>query len=271
MRKFFRIPGSRFGTVTLIAVLTVVLGAPLFTPYSPTTIDVAPRLSAPSAQHPLGTDELGRDLLSRTLHGGRVTMLIAIGVVLLAGTVGSAIGLWIGFRGGWWDATLMRVVDVALSFPALVLAMALAAVLGPNLRNAMLAVALVQIPFYVRMMRGEALRLKDREFVLAAESLGTSRLRTLVTHVLPNALQVLIVYATLGLGVSALSVASLSFLGLGAQPPTPEWGALVSTGRSYLLDQWWYSTVPGLGLFVMVTALNILGDALREYLDPKVG
>jgi len=270
MRRSFRTPGALLGTVVFGVVVAVLLAAPLLSPYSPTAVDVAPRLSPPSAEHPLGTDELGRDLLSRTLHGGRITMVIAFGVVLLAGITGSLIGLWLGFRGGWWDALGMRIVDVALSFPALVLAMALAAVLGPNLQNAMLAVAIVQVPFYVRMMRGEALRLKEREFILATHSLGLSRPATLFRHILPNALQVFIVYATLGLGVSALSVASLSFLGLGAQPPLPEWGALVSTGRSYLLDQWWYATVPGLGLFVLVTALNMLGDALRHYLDPKM-
>lgn len=270
MRRFFAVPGAVLGTLILGVTLLLIVLAPVISPFDPNAVGAGPRLAVPSAAHPLGTDELGRDLLARTLHGGRVTIMIAFGVVFLAGSVGSLIGLWIGFRGGWWDTAGMRLVDVALSFPALVLAMALAALLGPNLRNAMLAVALVQIPFYIRIMRSEALRMRERDFVMATRSLGRPDSQTLFRHLLPNALPVLIVYSTLGLGISALSVASLSFLGLGAQPPTPEWGALVSTGRAYLLDQWWYATVPGLALFVMVTALNLLGDALREYLDPKM-
>lgn len=270
MARFFRAPGAIAGSLIFAVVGLALLFAPLLSSYGPTEVGAGPRLAPPSLEHPLGTDELGRDLWTRTLYGGRVTLKIAFGVVLMAGSVGSLLGLWLGFRGGSWDAAGMRLVDVALSFPALVLAMALAAVLGPNLRNAMIAVALVQIPFYIRMMRAEALRLKEREFVLATKSLGQSEVGVIFRHLLPNAVPVLIVYATLGLGVSTLAVASLSFLGLGAQPPTPEWGAMVSTGRSYLLDQWWYPTAPGLALFVMVTAFNLLGDALRQFLDPKM-
>ncbi|MEW6047073.1 MAG: ABC transporter permease [Bacillota bacterium] len=244
--------------------------APWISAYDPAAVEVGPRLSAPSPQHPLGTDELGRDLLSRLVYGGRVTLRVALGTVLLSATTGSLAGIWLGYRGGRWDAWGMRLVDVALTFPALVLAMGLAAALGPSLYNAMLAVAAVQFPRYVRLMRGEALRLRQREFVEAAHAIGAGEARVLFRHLLPNALPVLLAYATLGFGESTLAVASLSFLGLGAQPPTPEWGALVNAGRAYLLDQWWYAAAPGVALFVTVTGLNLLGDALRQHLDPKM-
>ncbi len=270
MRRLLRTPGAALGGVVLAVVLVAVVVGPWLSPYHPAAVGAGPRLAPPGPQHLLGTDELGRDLLSRVLHGGRVTLQVAFGVVLTAAGLGSLAGLWLGYRGGSWDSLGMRMVDVALTFPALVLAMALAAVLGPSLRNAMLAVAAVQLPRYVRLMRGEALRLKEREFVLAARAVGVGDGQILLRHLFPNALPVLLVYATLGLGESTLAVASLSFLGLGAQPPTPEWGALVNAGRPYLLDQWWYPTAPGLALFVTVTALNLLGDALRQHLDPRV-
>ena len=220
--------------------------------------------------HLFGTDELGRDILSRIMYGARISLRIGIVIISIAGGLGSLIGATAGYIGGRLDNAIMRVMDVILSFPALVLAMALAAAMGPNLTNAILAVSFVMIPKFARMVRGEALSVREMPFVAAAKVSGAGHAWIIRRHVLPNCLNSVIVLATLTMGDAILIAASLSFIGLGAQPPTPEWGAMISVGRKFLMDQWWYATFPGLFILTTVIGFNILGDALRDVLDPRI-
>ena len=243
---------------------------PSLTSYNPIRISLAERLTPPSAVHPFGTDELGRDLLSRIMYGARISLRIGFLVVLIAGGFGAVIGAISGYVGKRADNLIMRVMDVILSFPPLVLALALAAAMGPDLNNAILAVAFVMIPKFARLVRGETLAVKERQFITAARAAGAKGLWIIQHHILPNCLSSVIVLATLVLGEAILIAASLSFIGLGAQPPTPEWGAMVSVGRKFLMDQWWYATFPGLFILTTVIGFNILGDALRDILDPRI-
>jgi peptide/nickel transport system permease protein len=244
--------------------------APLLAPYDPIAISLGERLSAPSPAHWFGTDEMGRDILSRILHGARVSLVIGLVVITIAGGLGTIIGATAGYFGGRLDNFIMRCMDVILSFPSLVLAMALAAALGPSLRNAILAVAFVQIPKFARMVRGEALAVREKLFISAARVAGFRSPWIILHHIIPNCMGSLMVLATLTVGDTILVAASLSFIGLGAQPPTAEWGAMISTGRKFLLDQWWYATFPGIFIVVTVIGFNILGDALRDALDPRI-
>lgn len=257
------------GAVILLMALMAVL-APWIAPYDPVSISLRERLAAPSALHWFGTDEMGRDLLSRVMYGARVSLIIGLVVIGIAGGLGTVIGATAGYLGGRLDNLIMRVMDVILSFPSLVLAMALAAALGPSLRNAILAVAFVQIPKFARMARGEALSIREKLFIKAARVAGFRAPWIILHHVIPNCMGSLMVLATLTVGDTILVAASLSFIGLGAQPPTPEWGAMISTGRKFLLDQWWYATFPGVFIVITVIGFNILGDALRDTLDPRV-
>jgi peptide/nickel transport system permease protein len=213
---------------------------------------------------------MGRDILSRVMYGARISLRIGIVVVSIAGVLGTIIGATAGFLGRWSDAVIMRIMDVILSFPSLVLAMALAAALGPGLTNAVVAVAFVMIPKFARLSRGEALAVKERQYIAAARVSGASSPWIILNHVLPNCVNSVIVLATLTLGDTILIAASLSFIGLGAQPPTPEWGAMISVGRKFLMDHPWYAAFPGLFILVTVIGFNILGDALRDVLDPRI-
>lgn len=244
--------------------------APYLAPYDPIRIDLKARLSPPSRDHIFGTDELGRDILSRIMHGARISLRIGVLVILISGGLGALIGGVSGYVGKGSDNIIMRIMDVILSFPPLVLAMALAAAMGPNLNNAILAVAFVMIPKFARMVRGEALVVKEKQFIAAARSSGAGSIWIIVHHVVPNCLSSVIVLATLILGETILIAASLSFIGLGAQPPSPEWGAMISVGRKFLMDQWWYATFPGLFILLTVIGFNIFGDALRDILDPRI-
>jgi len=258
------------GCIIIAAMVFMAVFSSLLSSYDPIRISLAERLKPPSAVHLFGTDELGRDILSRIMYGARISLRIGVLVVFIAGGLGALTGAISGYVGQRVDNLIMRVMDVILSFPPLVLALALAAALGPDLNNAILAVAFVMIPKFARLVRGEALAVKERQFIAAARAAGAKRLWIILHHILPNCLASVIVLATLVLGEAILIAASLSFIGLGAQPPTPEWGAMVSVGRKFLMDQWWYATFPGLFILVTVIGFNILGDALRDILDPRI-
>jgi peptide/nickel transport system permease protein len=272
-RQFARLfgnPLSAIGLALSAAFVLMVIAAPLLAPHDPLAMDPSKRLAAPSALHWFGTDDGGRDILARVIYGTRSSLLTALGILSLASVIGTSIGLAAGYFGGWVDETLMRITDMFLAFPALVLAMGLAAALGPSLFNAMLATAVVWWPWYARLVRGQALHLKNEAFVEAARVAGASGLRIAVRHILRNCLTPIIVQMSLDIGYAILTLSSLSFIGLGAQPPTPEWGSMVSIGRDYFLDQWWIVTFPGLAIFLSVMAFNLLGDGLQESLSPRL-
>jgi peptide/nickel transport system permease protein len=248
----------------------VMVLAPWIAPYDPNALDLRARLAAPGAVHWLGTDQVGRDLLSRIIWGSRVSVTIGVAIVFFSMSIGTILGAFSGLVGGRTDTVIMRLMDVLLSFPSFVMAMALAAALGPDLINAMLAIAVVRIPFYVRLARGQALSLRERAYVKAAVTFGASKRQIVLRHIIPNAMAPIIVQSTLDIGGAILTAAALSFIGLGAQQPTAEWGAMVSSGRDFLLDQWWYPTFPGLAILVTAVGFNLLGDGLRDIFDPRL-
>jgi peptide/nickel transport system permease protein len=229
------------------------------------------KLLAPSAEHLLGTDELGRDVLSRIMTGTRVSLQVAVVVLSFAVTFGTLVGALSGFLGGIVDEVLMRFTDMFLAFPALVLAIAIASSLGRELKYTMVAVSTVFWPWYARLVRAQVLSIKEREFVEAGRSIGLSSWRLLFRHILPNAASVVIIQVTLDVGYAILITSALSFIGLGAQPPSPEWGTMMSTARNYFREAWWYTTFPGVALTLTVFAFNVLGDGLQDALDPRSG
>ncbi|MEC5343316.1 D,D-dipeptide ABC transporter permease [Brenneria populi] len=264
-------PLTLIGGVIMLIMLSLMIFSPWLTPMDPNAIDLAGRLQPPSAQHWFGTDEVGRDLFSRVLVGSRQSVAAGLAVVLFSGVIGSLLGCFSGILGGWADALIMRAMDIMLSIPSLVLTMALAAALGPSLFNAMLAIAIVRVPFYVRLSRGQTLVVRQLAYVQAARIFGAARWHLISWHVLRNALPPLIVQASLDIGTAILMAATLGFIGLGAQQPTAEWGAMVANGRNYVLDQWWYCTFPGLAILITAVGFNLFGDGLRDLLDPKSG
>ncbi len=263
-------PLAMAGLVILMSMTLMAISADLAAPFDPVRISLEERLQGPGGVHWFGTDEVGRDIFSRVMFGARISLRIGFIVILVSGGIGSVIGAIAGYHGGWIDDVIMRVMDVILSFPSLVLAMALAAAMGPSLNNAMMAVAFVMIPKFARLVRGEAMAVREMQFISAARISGAGSTWIVFNHILPNCLNSVIVLATLTLGDTILIAASLSFIGLGAQPPVPEWGAMISTGRKFLMDQWWYATFPGLFILVTVIGFNILGDALRDIIDPRI-
>ena len=257
--------------LALIAVFALcALLAPVLAPYDPLAQELSARLRPPSAEHWLGTDSLGRDIASRILYGARISLIIGVVVVASAGLVGTAIGLVAGYAGGLVDEVLMRLTEVFLAFPALILAMAIAGALGPSLTNAIIAIAAVTWAVYARLVRGQILSLRRREFVEAARAMGASRTRIVVRHLLPNALAPIMIQASFDLGSSIIAAAGLSFIGFGAQPPTPEWGVMISEGRNYISTQPWLSLFPGLAILLAVGSFNLLGDGLRDAFDPRL-
>ena len=260
---------AMLGAAVVVAWVLVALLAPIIAPYDPIDQDVRGRLLGPSAAHMMGVDELGRDVFSRVLYGGRVSLPAAFVVVLLASVFGTLYGGLAGIAGKWADDGAMRVVDMVLAFPSLILAMAIGAALGASIQNSMLAMLLVWWPPYARVSRGQVLSLKQRDFVTAARAVGLSDWRVLVRHILPNALSPALVLMTMDFGNAIIITAALSFLGLGAVPPTPEWGAMVAEGRE-LIQQWWISTFPGLAIFSVAIACNFIGDGLRDAIDPRL-
>jgi len=270
LRRLIANPLSAVGQALVLFAVAVAIAAPLIAPADPIAMMPDLRLQPPSLAHWMGTDDGGRDILSRIIFGTRSSLLTALGILAVASVTGTAIGLAAGYFGGWIDEILMRITDMFLAFPALVLAMGMAATLGPSLFNAMLATAVVWWPWYARLVRGQALHLKQEAFVEAARVSGASALRIAFHHILRNCLTPIIVQMSLDIGYAILTLASLSFIGLGAQPPTPEWGSMVSIGRDYFLDQWWMVTFPGLAIFLAVMAFNLLGDGLQEALSPRL-
>lgn len=270
LARLLRRPTMVFGVLVLTMFLLVAVLAPVLPLANPIELSMTARLRPPSNTNLFGTDTFGRDLLSRIVWGARVSLRVGLASVLLGCFVGAGVGLIAGYAGGRWDAFLMRTMDIVLAFPSLILAMAIAAALGPNLSNAILAVAIVSIPRYARLVRSSVIGLRDLEFVEAARALGASRIRTAVRHLLANSLGPIIVQATLGFGQAIISVAGLSFIGLGAQPPTPEWGAIITEGRYYVLSgRWWLTVFPGISIALTVLGFNLVGDTLRDYLDPR--
>lgn len=266
---------NRLQKISLIIVLILVLVAifaPLIAPYPGHILretNPEDRLAPPSSQYLFGTDELGRDLFSRVLYGTRISLQTALIAVTIALLIGVPLGAIAGTVGGVVDEVIMRVTDVFLSFPPLLLAIAISAFLGPTLENAIIAIAISWWPWYTRLIRGQAVSIRERQFVRAALTIGTPMSKIIFRHILPNTLAPVIVQASMDLGGVILTIASLSFLGLGAQPPIPEWGLLISTSRTYFLNAWWYSTFPGLAIFITVLVFNLIGDGIREVLDPK--
>lgn len=258
------------GASICVLMLGIALLAPHIAPYNPLAADMKIRLVAPCAAHVMGTDELGRDVLSRVIYGSRISLLVSISVVSIAFLAGVLLGAVSGFFGGWVDNLIMRVTDVFLAFPALMLAMVVAFAFGPGIRSTVLAMSVVWWPWYARLVRASALSIREHTFVEAARATGVSRGGILFRHILPNCLASSLVQATLDMGYAILTTATLSFLGLGAQPPTPEWGSMINQSRSYLLVAWWTITFPGVGIFITVLGINLLGDAIRDFMDPKL-
>lgn len=272
MRGRPRGPGSvilRLGASLALLVILVALLAPWLTPSDPNRQALENRLDEPSRQHWLGLDELGRDILSRLIMGARVSVGVGLTVVLIAGFLGTAVGAVAGYFGGRVDTLLMRLTDVFMAFPGILLAIALVAVLGPALRNVVVALVVIGWVGYARLVRGQVLQLREMEFVLAARAAGVAPLGIVMRHLLPNVLPTLVVQASLGMAGAILAEAGLSFLGLGIQPPTPSWGAMINAGRSHLLDAPHLALFPGLAILLTVMGLNFLGDALVGWLDPQ--
>ncbi len=256
------------GGVLVLLVLTAVL-APVLAPHDPLEQNLYARLQPPSLDHPLGTDDFGRDILSRIIYGSRISLRIGGASIGAALVVGTLLGLWAGYWGGWADTLIMRFMDLLLAFPSILLAISIVAVAGPGIDNAIMAVSVVLIPQFARLVRSSVLTVRETAYVEAARALGASQMRIVLVGVLPNCMAPIIVQTTLGLGTAILDAAGLSFLGLGAQPPLPEWGAMLAGGRELLLDAPWVMTFPGLAIFVVVLAINLFGDGLRDALDPK--
>jgi peptide/nickel transport system permease protein len=265
-----RQPAISVGVVIMVFFVFVALFAPLLSPNDPLAQNVLNGLKPPSAEHPLGTDKLGRELLSRLLYGARISLFVGVTVVLLASAVGTLLGVLAGYLGGWADEALMRITDIFFAFPALILAMAIAGALGPSLQNALIAISAVTWPVYARLLRGQVLALKEREFILAARTVGVPGWRIVLRHLLPNMLAPLLVQASFDMGGAITSVAGLSFIGFGAQPPTPEWGVMISEARTYMATAWWLGTFPALSIMLVVGGFNLLGDGLRDLLDPRL-
>src|SRR6056297_2270619 len=258
------------GLAVIIFLIIVALLAPVLAPYDPFEQNILTRYKAPSAEHLLGTDEMGRDILSRIIYGSRISLQVGLFSISIALITGVFLGLLAGYYGGFWDMLIMRIMDIMLAFPAILLAIAIVAILGPQLRNAMLAIGIINIPRFARVVRSSAISIKESEYILAAKMMGASDVRIIFFHLLPNAMAPLIVQTTLSIATAILEAAALSFLGLGAQPPTPEWGAMLSDARSSLQRAPWVATFPGIAIILGVLGFNLLGDGLRDALDPKM-
>lgn len=271
-RAFLR---DRLAVASLVIILLFVFGAifaPWLTPYPEQgrgEPNVLEQFRPPSWQHPLGTDNLGRDMLARILFGGRTSLSIGFLVVIIAVAIGLPLGALAGYFGGWLDEAIMRLTDVFLAFPSLLLAIAIAAALGPSFTNAMIAVALTWWPWYTRLVRAQTLSLRERSFVEAARGIGVREGTVILRHILPNVMTPILVQATMDIGSAILTGAAMSFVGLGAQPPTPDWGQMVNLGRIYFINHPWLATFPGLAIFLVSLSFNLLGDSIRDIADPR--
>jgi peptide/nickel transport system permease protein len=267
---FLTSPLTVIGLILILSFAICALLAPVLAPMDPTDQILSLRLTPPSPGHWLGMDQLGRDVLSRLLFGARISLMVGLVVVASAGSVGTMVGLFAGYAGGTVDETLMRLTDIFFAFPPLILAMSIAGALGPNLNNAMIAIAVVTWPVYARLVRGQVLALRQQEFIEAARGIGASTPRILFRHLLPNTLAPILVQASFDMGGAILAAAGLSFIGFGARPPTPEWGVMISEGSKFFSTQPWLSFFPGLAILLTVTAFNLIGDGLRDTLDPRL-
>ncbi len=268
VRRFWRNPASILGIVLLVVLVVVAVTANLISP-DPIAQDLSGRLLPPSSQHFLGTDQLGREVWGRVAHGAIISLQIGVFVTLLSVVTGVLVGLLAGSLGGAWDNILMRLTDIFFAFPSLILAMAIAAALGPNLTNTIIAVAVVSWPSYARLVRAQVLTIREREFVEAARALGTPQLSIALRHLLPNTLTPVLIQASFDVGQAILVASGLSFIGFGAQPPTPEWGAMVSETRNFISEAPWASSAPAIAILISVLAFNLVGDGLRDALDPR--
>jgi peptide/nickel transport system permease protein len=267
---FARNRGAVIGAVVIGFFIILVLFAPWIAPYDPVEMVPTDSQQGPSSRHLFGTDLLGRDILSRVIYGTRLSLLIGLVSVLIGASAGTVVGLIAGYYGGVLETLMMRVVDAMLAFPGILLALSIIVALGTGMINVMIAVGVATIPAYARLVRGTVLAAKENVYVEASRVVGCSATRIMFIHILPNVIAPVIVLSTVRFGVAILTAAGLSFLGLGAQPPTPEWGLMVSMGRTYLGRAWWMSTFPGLAITVAVVAINLVGDGMREALDPRL-
>jgi peptide/nickel transport system permease protein len=273
LRRFRQNPLSILGLVIIAFMLGVAAIGPFFIPYPEDvtgTVHIDRRLQPPSADHYFGTDEVGRDVFSRVVAGARISLGVGVIVLTVATAIGVSLGMLAGYFTGFIETLIMRVTDIFLTIPGLILAMAISAALGPSIPNVMLAISLVWWPGYCRLTRATVLAVKEQAFVEAARTLGAPEARIILRHVLPNAISPIVVKASMDFGFAVLTTASLGFIGLGAQPPTPDWGKMLADGRRYLPESWWYSTFPGLAIFLTVLGFNLLGDGLRDILDPRL-
>lgn len=270
MRRALREPRIVFGVLFLLLLCVVAVFAPHIVPYDPLEIDTEDYLQPPSARHWFGTDNLGRDVFSRVLYGTRYSLALGLLAIGISGTLGTVLGLIAGFYGGLADNLIMRVVDIGLAFPSVLLALLVISIVGPGLPSVILAIGISSTPPFIRIVRASVLVIKEMTFIEAARAIGVSRRRILTRHILPEVFAPALTMATLGLAGAIFAASSLSFLGFGARPPTPEWGVLVSAARHQLRAAWWISTFSGLAIMVSVLSINILGDGLRDILDPKL-
>lgn len=268
-RSLARNPLAMVGLAIIVLLLLVAAFAPWLAPYSAVQGDLANRLQPPSFAHWMGTDELGRDILSRVIYGARITLMIVLLVAVISAPLGLIIGTVSGYFGGWIDRVLMGLTDIFLSLPRLIMALAFVAALGPGIENAVIAIAITAWPVYARIARAEVLTFRNAEFLEAVRMQGASWVRIITRHVMPLCMSSTIVRVTLDMAGIILTAAGLGFLGLGAQPPLPEWGAMISRGRSFILDQWWVATMPGFAIVIVSLGFCLFGDGLRDVLDPK--
>lgn len=269
VRTFLTSPVALVSLGLLLAIVVMAIGAAFIAPYDPHADNVSNRLADPSMSHPFGTDALGRDILSRMIYGARVSLIAAVFSVALSATVGVTIGLISGYRGGLIDEVMMRIIDSIVAFPTIILALAFVTAFGATLRSVIVALAVVSVPLYARLMRAQVLAAKESDYVLAARSAGAMPFRIVLRHILPNSLTPIIVAATLGMSFAILAEASLSFLGAGVQPPTPTWGGMLNEASRYIHTYPYMTVFPGAAIFVLVLSLNFLGDTLQDALDPR--
>jgi peptide/nickel transport system permease protein len=270
LSRLLKNKGASAGLIVLLLIGIVVLLAPVIVPYDPIKPDVKNTDGPPSWSHPFGTDTIGRDILSRIMQGGRLTVIVGIVAIAIAAGVGLPLGMLAGYYGGWTDRIISRFMDIMLAFPGILLALAVVAVLGSSVLNVTIAVGISLIPGFVRLVRGSYLAARDQTYVEAARVIGTSNGRIIVLHILPNILAPVMVLATVAMGWAIIIGAALSFLGLGAQAPTPEWGTDLASGREWIRTAWWMSTFPGVAITLVVIAVNLVGDGLRDALDPRL-
>ncbi|WP_313530803.1 nickel transporter permease [Shinella sp.] len=269
-RRFTANKLAVIGLVIILGLVFLAIFAPLLAPHSPYIGDLAKsRLMTPGAGHWLGTDDQGRDILSRLIYGSRLTLQVVLLVAVIAAPIGLLVGTVAGYAGGWVDAVLMRITDIFLAFPKLVLALAFVAALGPGIGNAIIAIAITSWPPYARIARAETLTVRNSDYILAVQLMGASPWRIVLRHIMPLCISSLIVRVTLDMAGIILTAAGLGFLGLGAQPPLPEWGAMIASGRRFILDQWWVAAAPGVAILIVSLGFNLLGDGLRDALDPR--